>query len=86
MKAICASVNFDRFTAIPRPPARIRRAAKLEFSSNLRSRKPEAGHESESVDAALGTIEAALALTAETGELWERRIFAPHSRRGFVEA
>jgi hypothetical protein len=30
--------------AIPRPPARIRRAAKLEFSSNLRSRKPEAGH------------------------------------------
>src|SRR6516164_4836781 len=44
MKAICASVNFDRFMAIPRPPARIRNAAKLEFSSNLRSRKPGAGH------------------------------------------
>jgi hypothetical protein len=29
--------------AIPRPPARIRNAAKLEFSSNLRSRKPGAG-------------------------------------------
>src|SRR6516162_3659122 len=44
MKAICASVNFDRFMVLPRPTARISRAAKLEFSSNLRSRKPEAGH------------------------------------------
>jgi uncharacterized protein len=29
---------------LPRPTARITSAAKLEFSSNLRSRKPEAGH------------------------------------------
>jgi hypothetical protein len=43
-KAICASVNFDRFMVLPRPTARISHAAKLEFSSNLRSRKPEAGH------------------------------------------
>jgi hypothetical protein len=39
MKAICASVNFDRFMAIPRPTAGIRRAAKLQFSSNHQSRK-----------------------------------------------
>ena len=44
MKAICASVNFDRFMLLPRPAARIRHAAKLEFSSKDRSRKPEAGH------------------------------------------
>ena len=45
MKAICAYVNFDRFMVLPRPTARISRAAKLEFSSNLRSRKPEAGQQ-----------------------------------------
>jgi hypothetical protein len=44
MKAICASVNFDRFMLLPRPAARIRHAAKLEFSSKDRSRKPEAHH------------------------------------------
>jgi hypothetical protein len=44
MKAICASVNFDLFMVFPRPTTRITHAAKLEFSSNLRSKKPEAGH------------------------------------------
>ena len=36
MKAICASVNFDRFIVLPRPTAPNRCAAKLEFSSNPR--------------------------------------------------
>jgi hypothetical protein len=40
MKAICASVNFDFF--MPKTPSAAR-AAKLEFSSKDRSRKPEAG-------------------------------------------
>jgi hypothetical protein len=40
MKAICASVNFDFF--MPKTPSAAR-AAKLEFSRNERSRKPEAG-------------------------------------------
>jgi hypothetical protein len=39
MKAIYASVDFDRFMLLPGPAARIRHAAKLEFSSNDRSRK-----------------------------------------------
>jgi hypothetical protein len=39
-----ASANIDRFMVIPRPTARITEAAKLEFSSNNRSKKPEAGH------------------------------------------
>jgi hypothetical protein len=43
MKAICTSVNFDRFMVLPRLTARISHAAKLEFFSNLRSRKLEAG-------------------------------------------
>ena len=44
MKAICASVNFDRFIVLPRPTAPNRCAAKLEFSSNPRSNNREAGH------------------------------------------
>src|ERR1700730_6420703 len=44
MKAIWASVNFDLFMVLPRPTARITHAAKPEFSSNDRSRKPGAGH------------------------------------------
>src|ERR1700751_185985 len=43
MKAICASENFDLFMVLPRLTARIRHAAKLEFSSKDRSSKPEAG-------------------------------------------
>ena len=39
----CLPVNFDRLITISCPTARIRRAAKLEVSSNLGSRKPEAG-------------------------------------------
>ena len=45
----CASVNFDLFMVFPRPTARITHAAKLESSSNLRSRKPEAGQASTSM-------------------------------------
>jgi transposase len=41
MKAICASVNFDLFMVRPRPTAT--HAAKLEFSSNDRSKNREAG-------------------------------------------
>ena len=44
--AICASVNFDLFMALPRPAARITLAAKLEFSSNERSENREAPHTS----------------------------------------
>jgi hypothetical protein len=43
MKVIYASVNFDLFMLLPRSTARITRAAKLEFSSKHRSRKPGAG-------------------------------------------
>jgi hypothetical protein len=39
MNAICASLNFDLFMVLPRPAARISRAAKLEFSSKDRSSK-----------------------------------------------
>src|SRR5262249_43496431 len=42
MKAICASINFDLFMVLPRPPARITHAAKLEFSSKDRSENREA--------------------------------------------
>jgi hypothetical protein len=44
MKAICASENFHRFMVLPRPTARIIRAAELKFSSNHRSKNRGAGH------------------------------------------
>jgi len=43
MKAICGSENFDRFMVVRRPTAGSTLAAKLEFSGDHRSRKPEAG-------------------------------------------
>jgi hypothetical protein len=42
MKAIYGSLNFDLFMVLPRPTARITNAAKLEFSSNDRSKNREA--------------------------------------------
>jgi hypothetical protein len=43
MKAICASVNFDRFMVLPRPTARISHAAKLEFFFGPENRKQVTG-------------------------------------------
>ena len=56
MKAICASVNFDLFMVLPRPTAATGYAAKLEFSSNDRSKNKWQVNQSEFMQTQLQTF------------------------------